>query len=326
MQNFSNFVTENQMNQSTNTKRFRSISASSLSSSGSSSSPFDSLPFKLDEPHISVEEIESILNFDKSGKGQRVKINNPFFYRKAFMHKSMRGIVKKASRENIRVLDYMRESNERLEFLGDSVFSAAITTWLFQKYRGKDEGNLTKIRTRIVKGTTMTDFAKKLGLGKYVFFNPKIAKFYSNHKVNSRLLEDVFESFMGAIKLDLGYDHAEKFAFSILNKYMDPDFLLKDDNFKDKLIRYSQAMKISPPIFECVEVGGVAHSRTFTVEVKFVGKVWGRSTQNTKKKAEQECSRIVLDLFKITEGEIRKLQEENAAAKASNSSETKAKF
>lgn len=246
----------------------------------------------LSHPHITKEEIEKIL-------GRKIK--DPFYYQRAFIHKSVKGMVKKALNRGEHVCEYMKENNETLEFLGDKVFSMAVTDYLFDKYSHKKaEGFLTKARTRIEKGTTMSEIAIKMGFKDKVVASNYVFK-SANNECNKRLLEDAFEAFIGAMRLEFGLMEAYNFSLEIIKKYITEEKILKDDNYKDLLVRYTQFKKWDPPEFVVVEETGPSHKKQFTIEARIYGKSYGSGIAAKKKIAEQLASEKAVSFLNITE-------------------------
>jgi ribonuclease-3 len=157
------------------------------------------------------------------------KIKNLDLYQKAFTHKSA-----------IKEYEKLNESFETLEFIGDSVLGFVITKFLFDQYESRQEGFLTKARTKLVRGETLAQIAKILGLENLVVMDEKGMRNGWNN--NPKILEDVFEALIGAIYMDLGLLHAKEFVLRIYNdpKYIDLNLIMIDDNFKDHLMRYCQ--------------------------------------------------------------------------------------
>ena len=164
------------------------------------------------------------------------RINNVELYQKAFTHKSA-----------LKEYEKLTESFETLEFMGDSVLGFVITKFLFDKYENRQEGFLTKARTRLVRGETLTNIAIKLGLNDLVLMDEKGMRNGWNN--NPKILEDVFEALIGAIYMDLGLLHAKEFILLIYNdpEYVNLNAIMIDDNFKDHLMRYCQIMNLPLP-------------------------------------------------------------------------------
>ena len=214
-------------------------------------------------------------------------------YKKAFVHKS----VVKNARESNTLPEFMRESYERYEFLGDSVLSLAIAKHLFKKFPNSHEGNLTKIRTKLVNGKTLAEFASKLGLQKFLILNFKVENIGGRN--NNRILEDVFESLICAIYLDLGFNYAENFVLNLLDKYVNYDDLLIDNNYKDILLRFCQNKFGTTPVFKINDITGPPHSRVFKISCYIENLPYKYGKGKNKKDAEQMAAKETLKHFKI---------------------------
>ena len=252
----------------------------------------------LSIPHISKEAIETIAGI-KLVERKIKKYNNMTnieIYRRSLVHKSVQGIVKKCEGN---ICNYMRESNEKLEFLGDTIVGTSVTKFLFHKYPNANEGVLTKMRTRVVRSSTLARFAEKIGIKDNILMSPYVIK--AGGKNNKRFLEDAFEAFVGAMSLDLGDEQTDKFILNVLEKYITDKEIEKDENYKDLLLRYTQFNKYEPPIYDTVSVEGPPNNCTFTIEVSLIGEVMGKGIERTKKKAEQIASKQAIDVLKITE-------------------------
>lgn len=260
--------------------------SSSEDSKNSSQNSCDNF-IDLSVPHINKEQIEKI-----AGR----KINKVGLYQKALVHKSVQGVVSKT--EGF-ICEYMKTSNERLEFLGDSILGTIVTKFLCKTYPEADEGALTKMRTRIVRSNTLARFADKIGLTGCILMSPYVIK--AGGKTNPRFLEDAFEAFVGAMSEDLGDIETEKFILEILNKYITNDEITKDENYKDLLLRYTQFFKMEAPIYTTVSTVGPPNNRTFTINVSIFDQILGTGIERTKKKAEQIASQQAVEKLKITE-------------------------
>lgn len=242
-----------------------------LSESGSSSSDEEMIP--LDVPHIDRETIERIA-------GQ--KVGDLSLYRRSLVHKSIQKCVKNSKGD---VLDYLKESNERLEYVGDSILGAVVADYLYTKYPDKNEGYLTKYRTRIVKSSTLSYFAEKIGIKDNILMSRQVINM--NGMQNRRFLEDAFESFIGAIYYDGGFEAAKCFILRVISKYLDESKILDDDNYKDLLLRYAQYIKTELPLYNTIKEVGQPHDRKFHVEVRLFNERQGKGIAKIKKEAEQ---------------------------------------
>ena len=173
----------------------------------------------IDPPELIKKDVETLVG---------TKINNLDLYRRAFTHKSA---LKKYT---------LTESFETLEFMGDSVLGFVVTKMLFDQYENKQEGFLTKARTKLVRGNTLSILARKLQLDRWILMDDKGMR--NGWNSNDKVLEDTFEALVGAIYMDLGLLHAKKFILNIYNdpNFVDMDSVMIDDNYKDQLMRYCQ--------------------------------------------------------------------------------------
>ena len=211
------------------------------------------------------------------------KIKNLDLYQKAFTHKSA-----------LKEYEQLNESFETLEFIGDSVLGFVITKFLFDQYESKQEGFLTKARTKLVRGETLANIAKILGLEKMVVMDEKGMRNGWNN--NPKILEDVFEALIGAIYMDLGLLHAKEFVLRIYNdpKYIDLNLIMIDDNFKDHLMRYCQLNNWQLPEYR---VSG-HHEGIFYVDIYVNGQFMSRGAAKSKKQAEQNAAKLFFEQLK----------------------------
>lgn len=215
----------------------------------------------LEPPHISREQIEEIVG---------TKVKNLDLYYTAFTHKSA---LKQYS---------LKSSYETLEFLGDAVLSFVITKHLFDTYSEEQEGFLTKVRTKIVRGKTLHEISSDIGLDKFILMDDKGMR--NEWFKNPKILEDVFEALIGAIYLDLGIIHVKQFITKyILSRPLDLD----DDNYKDIIMRWCQANKMNLPVYQvdCYK------NMVFRVSLFVNGRYMTTGDGKTKKAAEQEAAR-----------------------------------
>lgn len=220
--------------------------------------PIDDFSFDLSKPHVSREQIQSIIIF------KPIKLE---LYRKALIHSSMQKIILNRIENNIKVCDYMKFSNERLEFLGDAVFNLVAAEYIYEKYPDKDEGFMTRMRTKIVRSSHCVIFAKYLGLEQYILTANKVLNVTDKIQVNNRVLEDAFEALIGALYKDLGFKYTEQFIKKLIGECVNFKEIIKDDNYKDILMRYTQAYGYELPIYKLVNTEGTAYNRKFTVSV-----------------------------------------------------------
>jgi len=177
-----------------------------------------------------------------------------------------------------------RESNERLEYLGDAILGAAVADYLFKKYPFKDEGFLTEIRSRIVNRESLNNLARKIGIASIVQYD------HRNTQLQKVILGNTLEALVGAVYLDKGYLRCKKF---VIDKLIQPHFDLEivvssDTNHKSKVIEWAQrnAKEIK---FEVTERRH-GRQREFSAQVVIDGQAYGLGFGLTKKKAEQDAA------------------------------------
>ena len=211
---------------------------------------------------------------------------NITLYKLATQHSSV-------ARENIAG---HKESNERLEYLGDAVLSAVVADYLFKKYPYKDEGFLTEIRSRIVNRESLNMLGKKLGLNDVVEYNDtmKHAQAYKS------ILGDTLEALIGAVYLDKGYRFTRNFIIrKLLLPHLDIEKIIKvNPNFKSKVIEW--AHKNEKTIrFEILKVKDSKHYKEFVSQVFINDAPFGKGTGFNKKRAEQEAAEQTCKLLEI---------------------------
>lgn len=208
---------------------------------------------------ITRKEVEDIVG---------TKISNVCLYVQAFTHKSA-----------LKQYPELKASYENLEFMGDSVLGFIVTKQLFDTYSGEhEEGFLTKARTKIVRGSTLSIISERLGLYKWIIMDDKGTKKGWNR--NPKILEDVLEALIGAIYLDLGIIHTKQFVFKLLREN---PIDMNDDNYKDQLMRFCQNKKMELPVYNV----DYFVNNIFYISVYVNGVVYGRGSGTTKKQAEQ---------------------------------------
>jgi ribonuclease-3 len=217
-------------------------------------------------PELSLETVNALVG---------TKVKDLTLYRRAFTHKSA-----------LKRYSGLTGSYETLEFMGDSVLGFVITKHLFDQYEEHQEGFLTKARTKMVRGKTLCEISKVLGLDKLILMDEKGER--NNWNTNEHIMEDAFEALVGAIYLDLGMVHAKKF---VLESFTKVTTSLVDDNYKDQLMRWCQALKYPLPEYR---VDGIHAGNQFFITVVVDGLDCGSGFALTKKQAEQNAAEIVL--------------------------------
>lgn len=184
--------------------------------------------------------------------------------------------------------------NERLEFLGDAVLGLVIAERMFEKFPDLPEGKLTRMRSNLVKGDTLTEIARELNLGELLLLGSGEKK--SGGRRRDSILADVVESIIGAIYIDSGFAECQR----VINKLfasridkLDPNIQIKDN--KTLLQEFTQARKYALPEYTVTKVSGKDHDQTFTVSCTVSGLDISRSAEGKSRRiAEQEAAKLIL--------------------------------
>ena len=189
-----------------------------------------------------------------------------------------------------RHLDY-----QRLEFLGDAVLQLVITEHLFQNFRGEAEGQLTKLRSRLVSRDALRAHAASLDLGRYILMGR--GEEASGGRERTSTLADAFEALIGALYLDGGFEVARQFILTQTREDLE-ELAEKpvDINPKGNLQELLQSISPQSPMYELVSQSGPEHEKTFISRVVWEGIVLGQGTGRSKKQAETAAALEALDL------------------------------
>lgn len=192
----------------------------------------------------------------------------------------------------------LKESNERLEYLGDAILGAAVADYLFKKYPFKDEGFLTEIRSRIVNRESLNNLGKKVGLNALVEYD-QTKRDRLSHK---SLYGDTLEAFVGAVYLDHGYDFCRSFILEkLIMPYFDLQTVIESTiNFKSKLIEWSQKENAALR-FDVMGSKTNSQHKEFTAEVIVNNETMGKGYGYNKKKAEQDAAQKTLVMLGLIE-------------------------
>ena len=200
-------------------------------------------------------------------------------------------------------LPLREDDNEELEFLGDRVLGLCVATYLSKRYPGEGEGFLTRVLSRIVNNKQLGKLAKKMGLAPWIILSRHMEDVCDGRN-NLRILGSLFEAWIGALyhqeaELGRGFQACNDFLIQVIEKHIDfVQIITEDTNYKDQLLRHFQATYHVPPRYKEVAVEGPPHDRIFTMGVLDPDdKVLVTSTARNKKVAEQEASRLALELL-----------------------------
>lgn len=214
-------------------------------------------------------------------KSFNISYKNIALYEQALTHPSYNGDA------NTKHQDY-----EKLEFMGDAVLNFVTADLVYKNRPEMSEGNLTKLRSVLVSTKPLAAYARKIKLHEYIRIGHSIT--LEQVKTSDKILENVFESLVGAIYLDAGLKPAYRLISSLLLediKNYDVDDLT---DYKSKLQEEIQAEHRDAVQYLTVETSGPAHDRTFKVQVLFNGIVLGVGEGKSKKKAEEMAAKSAL--------------------------------
>lgn len=214
----------------------------------------------------------------------RIKFKDRVILQRAMTHKSF-------SNENSSLA--LRD-NERLEFLGDSVLSIIISTYIFDHFPDYPEGELAKMRSVIVSEPSLAFVARKLNLGKYILLGK--GEELSGGRNRNSILADTMEALIAAIYLDKGIEEAgrfiiEQFEENII-KVEKGDYI---QDYKTILQEIIQKDSINGPVYIVISEEGPDHNKLFTVQVKHEDQVLGTGKGYSKKEAEQNAAKAALE-------------------------------
>jgi len=188
----------------------------------------------------------------------------------------------------------VKKDNERLEFLGDAILDAAISQQLYLQLPHVEEGQLTKIRARLVRETSLANLARTLGLGEYLLLGPGENRTGGRDK--DSILADTMEAVIGAVALDGGYSEAQKFIGNIFGKVMEETLsqgFVSD--YKTLLQETLQAEGERDFQYRVVKEEGPDHAKTFYVDLYLRDLVIGSGKGTSKKEAEQNAAKEALE-------------------------------
>jgi len=186
------------------------------------------------------------------------------------------------------------EDNERLEFLGDAVLDFVVGAWVYHHCPEMPEGDLTRIRSALVRTDTLAAFARQLDLGPALRLGR--GELASGGRERDTLLCAAFEAVIGALYLDAGIPAVQRFIEPLIDGMRDR-VLDRAEIFdpKSTLQEWAQAQKLGTPHYQTVETSGPDHARTFVVEVQIGKKPYGRGNGPSKHIAAQMAAQVALE-------------------------------
>lgn len=214
-----------------------------------------------------------------------IKFNDPKLFKKAFTHRSYLNESKD-----------VKESNERLEFLGDAILSLIVSSYLYQIRPQDAEGDLTNLRAYIVKTKSLAEAALSLNLGKYLYLSK--GEEQSGGRENPQLLANTFEALLGALYLDQGLKAAQELIHQVLLPFFQKE--LKSgapQDAKSMLQELVQEREKKSPLYKILSTEGPDHAKKFIVGVYVSGQKKGEGRGFNKQEAEEEAAKKALLVY-----------------------------
>lgn len=226
----------------------------------------------MNEPDRTVEEVEKILGYQFDDRSLLFQ---------ALCHRSY------VNERGWPIL----ESNERLEFLGDSVIELAVTFVLYEDFPDYPEGELTKLRAPLVQRSALADAAERLGLGEHVMLGK--GEEATGGRLKHSILADTFEAVVGALSLDGGFSVARGMVISCLESTIHNIVKWGSGDYKSELQEISVSKARAVPRYRII-AEGPDHFKTFHATVEVEGRRFGPVAGTSKKEAEQGVARVAL--------------------------------
>ena len=185
---------------------------------------------------------------------------------------------------------HLKSDYERLEFLGDAVLELVVSDYLYNNFNIK-EGSMTKIRASYVCENACSTYASDLDFSNYIKVGH--GEELEGGRYKKVILADIFEAFMGAIYLDLGFDIVKEVILNIITPYIEDDDVVFFEDYKSALQELVQTDKRTLH-YELINEEGPSHAKTFTIEVQIDNITYGKGIAGSKKEAEQEAAKDAL--------------------------------
>ena len=278
----------------------------------------DEMPFNNKNILLSEDDLRKL--FDNNGL-ENIKFNNINLYRNALVHKSY--CTMKNSDFNTGntkcphdCLPLQDMSYERLEFLGDSLLGMIVAGYLYERFPDQSEGFLSKMRTKLVNGKMLGFLSDKIGFPKFAIISKQVED--ANGRNNYKIMEDIFEAFIGAIYLDFqnesndipvsvplsgnGYYIIQRWIVYIIENYIDfSDLIISRTNYKDMIVSYMQHHLQDQPKFYEINIITKDNNKVFTYCIKDKNNsVIATAIGATKKDAENNVSLEALKHYNVS--------------------------
>lgn len=270
----------------------------------------EEMPYNNKNILLTEDDLRALFN---SNGLHKVNFNNIDLYRNAFVHKSyctMKNADFDAGNSKCPqdCLPLQEMSYERLEFLGDAILGMIVAAYLYERFPDQNEGFLSKIRTKIVNGKMLGHLSDKIGFPKFAILSKQVED--ANGRNNYKIMEDIFEAFIGAIYMDMqtlendyaGYITAKQWIIYIIENYIDfTELILSRTNYKDILVSYMQHHLQDQPRFLEINIVTRDSNKIFTYCIKDKNNtVIATAKGNTKKEAENNVSLEALKYYNVS--------------------------
>lgn len=190
-----------------------------------------------------------------------------------------------------------RRSNERLEFLGDSVLSIVVSDYIFKHFAHIPEGELTKLRASLVCESSLYEFSKKIDLGNHIFLGK--GEELTGGRERPSIISDAFEAVIAAIYLDGGMEAVSPYILSFIPDNITPRGAATFHDYKTSLQEIIQRNPEEKIVYHLKSESGPDHDKHFTIQVLLNNNVIGEGTGKSKKNAEQAAAKEALSLMGI---------------------------
>ncbi|MBS0009926.1 MAG: ribonuclease III [Bacteroidales bacterium] len=222
---------------------------------------------EISDPKKFRAALKKILGFSPSGSG---------VYETAFIHRSA----------TFEAPDGNGINNERLEYLGDAILDAVLSEYLFRNYPEASEGELTKLRSRLVNRNTLNQLARSMNIDKLIISH------ISNNLSSGNIYGDALEALIGAIFIDKGYSRTRKFILRhILSKHIDLDSVINTEtDYKSMVFEWAQKLQKQISFNYHEEYDFNDKKYIFTTVLRIDHEIFGEGTGTNKKEAEQKAS------------------------------------
>lgn len=179
----------------------------------------------------------------------------------------------------------LKYCNERMEFLGDGILSAVVSDYLYNKYSDDDEGKLSQVKAQIVSAKSLSVWAKKIKLDKFILISKNEDSNFARQRES--LLCDSFEAVIGAIYIDSNFENTKKF----INRFLSLEQTVELTDYKTSLQELVQAQFQTLPEYKVIKEYGPDHDKKFEIAVFVEGKQFGFGRGSSKKEAEQNSAK-----------------------------------